>query len=61
MENIKCICRDPKCKVSLNFVDGNLVVTDAGGKEQLIFLDSNAITDLIFGAKQALLEKVFGM
>ena len=60
MENIKCICKDPKCKVSFKFVEGNLIITDASGREQLIFLDSSAITNLVFEAKQALLEKVFG-
>ena len=60
MKEIKCGCRDNKCAVTLKFVDGNLIVTDANGREQLIFLDSNAITSLVFEAKQALLEKVFG-
>ena len=60
MENIKCTCVDPKCKASLQFVDGNIAITDASGREQLIFLDSSAIIKIVLEAKQALLEKTFG-
>ena len=60
MSQIKCACQDPKCQVTLQFIDGNLTITDAAGKLQLVFLNSDSIKSIVFEAKQALLEKVFG-
>lgn len=60
MPEIKCACENPKCIVTLQFADGNLIVTDKKGQEQLIYLDPNAIADLVCEARKALIEKIFG-
>ncbi len=44
---IQCTCGKPDCKAGLSFDTGGIYLHDKEGRESLMYVDPNAIVDII--------------
>jgi hypothetical protein len=57
---IKCMCKDPECKMEIRFNDEQLLFTDKRGNINGMYLDANTIHLLVKALRETLIEMVFG-
>lgn len=53
-----CCCGNPSCKIQVKSYDKGLLFTDKTGQEHYMYLDPNAIVDLMSDLRQTLANLV---